>query len=197
MTTDQTTDRRDNTSVILIATITPTLLALVIMTILVHICLCKKINNKQTRLQAEDQQENDYSVVGPPSLPERNVTSTSLKLAIPGTQTTQTETPAHGMNITAITDQEIENISCDQQELNPESDDALLLSSNTAYGTNVAIAPEIDCEVNSAYEQGELNPDISDEMQLSSNLAYGTNVAIAPEIDCHENLAYEQVCHDI
>ena len=124
----QTTDRRDNTSVILIATITPTLLALVIMTILVHICLCKKISNKQTQLQAEDQQEN--------------------------------YTP--------------------------------LLSSNSAYGTNVAIAPEIDCEVNVAYEQRDPNVECRSTMQLSSNPAYGTNVAIAPEIDCEENLAYKQ-----
>ena len=92
------------------------------------------------------------------------------------------------------------------------------LTANSAYGTDVATAPEILTEQNEAYERNEVttsrdtngtefttsmseieDPDIvqrenqpSLHFTLTANSAYGTDVAIAPEILTEENEAYER-----
>ena len=124
------------------------LLALVVMTTLVTIHVCKKILRKQ---QNQFQEEDFYSVVGPPLLPERIANMPRQQNANP-TKYIEAKNPAYGMNIMAMSDQGIRKSACDQRDSNAEYRDTMQLSSNTAYGTNVAIAPEIDCEVNLAYE---------------------------------------------
>ena len=145
------TTNRDTSTIILISTIIPTLLALVVMTMLVTICVCKKILTKK---QNQFQEEVYYSVVGPPSLPERNA-NTPRKLGTHPTEyieENQAKNPAYGMNITAMSDQGIRKTTCNQRDSNAECHDTMLLSSNTAYGTNVSVAPEIGCHDNLAYE---------------------------------------------
>ena len=182
--------------IILISTIIPTLLALAVMAMLVTICVCKKILTKQ--LQEEDY----YSVVSPPALPQRNVNNMLRNLKTNPTEydyieKNQAKHPAYSMNITVMSDQDIKTNTTEQEVKDSNLDcrhniDTMQLSSNTAHSTNTFIAPEINSDVNSAYEQGELNPECRDTMQASSNAAYGTNVAIAPEIGCEVNLAYER-----
>ena len=174
-----TTDQRNTSTTILISTIIPTLLALVVVAMSVAICVCKKILTKQNQFQEEDY----YSVVGQPALPERDA-NTCRKLPTESTEENQATNPAYGMNITVMSDQGIRKTTYEQRDLNSECRhvNTMLLSSNTAYGTNVSIAPEIGCEVNMAYEQRDLNPECHDTTLLSSNTAYGTNVSMAPEI---------------
>ena len=93
------------------------------------------------------------------------------------------------------------------------------LTANSAYGTDVATAPEILTERNKAYEHNEVtiskdtsniiefstsmteiaDPDIvqrenqpSPHFTLTANSAYGTDVATAPEILTEQNEAYER-----
>ena len=102
------------------------------------IILCKIINKKQ---QNQLQQEVYYSVVGPPTLSERNA-NTSPKLSthpIESAEEFQTKNPAYGVNIAAMTELGIGKAASEQRELNPERRDTMLLSSNPAYGTNVSM----------------------------------------------------------
>ena len=179
---EMTTDQGDTSTIILIATLFTTLLALVVLTMLVAICACKKILRKK---QNQFQQEVYYSVIGPPTRPKGNANmphnlNTNPAGSIGGNQATN---PAYGMNITTMSDQ---GNTSEQKLRDSNLDcchiDTMQLSSNPAYGTNVSIAPEIDCEENVAYEQRDPNVECRNRtMQLSSNSAYGTNVAIAPE----------------
>ena len=193
-----TTDQRNTSTIILLATIVPTLLALVVLTMLVTVCVCKKILKKQSQFQEEDY----YSVVGPPALPERNMPRKLDTHPTESTEESQEINPAYAMNIMAMSDQDIRVSACDLRNSNAECRDTMLLFSNTAYGTDVSIAPEIDCEEDLAYEQRDSNAECHATMLLSSNAAYSSNVAIAPEIGCEVNLAYEQrdstnaECHD-
>ena len=70
---------------------------------------------------------------------------------------------------------------------------------NPAYGTNIAIAPEIGTEVNVAYgsssgsdHQPYSQSDVAASILTGSNPAYGTNVSIAVEIATQRNMAYEE-----
>ena len=177
-------------TIILLATLVPALLALVVITMLVAICVCKKILKKK---QNQLEQEVYYSVIGPPALPDANVLRT---LGTHPTEDNQAKNPAYGMSTTAISDQGIKTNTSEHKLRNLNFDcrtsDTVQLSSNPAYGTNVSIAPEIGCKENLAYEQRDPNVECRNTVQLSFNSAYGTNVAIAPEIDCEVNTAYEQ-----
>ena len=70
---------------------------------------------------------------------------------------------------------------------------------NTAYGTNVATAPEIQAEENVAYnyeiDDSPSRPQNSQSLyeeapEMISNPAYATNISIAPEIGTQTNMAY-------
>ena len=84
----------------------------------------------------------------------------------------------------------------------------IVAARNPAYGTNIAIAPEIGTEVNVAYGfscgseetpgqephrlsscQGAVDASIL----MESNPSYGTNVSTAPEIATHRNPAYDDI----
>ena len=189
-------DQLDRSTIVLISTIIPALLVLVIMAVLVTICVCKRIKNKQNQLQ----QEVYYSVVGPraPSVSEQNADMSNKQDTHPNesTEEAQTKNPAHDINITAMSNRRIGKSATayDQRNLNAECYDTILLSSNIAYGTNVSIAPEIDCDINMAYERTDPNAECRNTMQLSSNT---TNVATAPEINCEINLACNKVeCYE-
>ena len=149
-----TTDQRDTSAIILTTTLVPTLLVLVVMTLIVAInfCFCKMVLTKN---QNQLQQEHYDSVVGPPALPKGNANAPH-KLGTHPTESTvdnQAENPACGMNITVMSDQGNRKNAIEQRDSNPECRDTTQLSPNTAYGTNVSVAPETGYELNVAYKQ--------------------------------------------
>ena len=75
------------------------------------------------------------------------------------------------------------------------------INENTAYGANVATAPEIQAEENVAYNYeisagpsasgpGHSQSSHEDAPEMISNPAYATNVSTAPEIGTQTNVAY-------
>lgn len=67
------------------------------------------------------------------------------------------------------------------------NDENIPAKDNSAYCTNIAIAPNVETEENIAYSNGLLS---SSTVTVKDNPAYGTNIAIAPDVETEENVAY-------
>ena len=145
--------------------------------------------------QNTNQEEVYYSEVGPPSLPVRTNKNTSYKEStiLQGPQTKMMK------NMQTTTNRSPQMLS-DRMQNDPN----IAVGLNPAYGTDIALAPDIDTDRNEAYTSNTRNTcseshdspssncqTTPDRFTTASNSAYGTNVATAPDIDTQRNLAYE------
>ena len=127
-----------------------------------------------------NQEEVYYSEVGPPSLPVRTNKNTSYKesTTLQGLQTKMMQ-PTTNRSLQMLSD-------------GMQNDPNIAIGQNPAYGTDIALAPDIEMDRNEAYASNTCQT-TPDRFIMAANSAYGTNVATAPDIDTQRNLAYEYI----
>ena len=151
------------------------------------VLIIKKIKwtNRGTRA------ESYYSTVGPPLPPVKIDKNMSYEGRLKPWRIANTEVDYDNKSVQPDTS------SLHHQHSVPVN--VTTINENTAYGTNVATAPEIQAEENVAYnfeiDDSPSPPRNSqsfhkDAPEMLSNPAYATNISIAPEIGTQTNVAY-------
>ena len=150
------------------------------------VLIIKKIKwtNRGTRA------ESYYSTVGPPLPPVKIEKNMSYEVRLEPWRVANTEV-----------DYDDKSVQPDTSNLHHQHSVPVTVTTteNTAYGTNVATAPEIQAEENVAYnfeiDDSPSPPQNSQSLheEMISSPAYATNISIAPEIETQTNLAY--VCY--
>ena len=176
----------------------PSLFALILVVALTTtiIVLVIKRNNRGTRA------ESYYSTVGPPLPPIKIDKNMSNEGRLEPWRIANTEVDYDDRSLQPV-DKICDNSTSDSDTSSVHHQHSVPVTvtttENTAYGTNIATAPEIRAEENVAYNY-EISADPSgprhsqssreDAPEMIPNPAYATNVSIAPEIGTQTNVAY-------